>query len=175
MSELLVVDDDPDPLPADETRNYPVNFETDLAYVGPEAAATLLAEEARVKYEKEAVGQLTVAADRILREYDVAGEFEDCRVQRGDTMLRRRIVTHREEDRIVSGTSYFYVDKSAGQNYCRSWSSTSEQVNWCYQEQRHEPADAVRARLETTFPPLSSQTPSRHFGGRVLAKLLRRD
>lgn len=164
MSELLVVEDDPDPLPTDSTYEQPTVL----------AAETLLAERELALYEREAVGRLSVAANRILSVYESSGDYDDCRVVSGDIMLRRRITERDEAGRTAQTISYFYVDKSDGQNYCRSWTSGSEYVNWCYQEERHEPADDVRSRLDVVFPISDLPTIERRLATRVLAKLRRR-
>ncbi len=164
MSELLVVEDDPDPLPADSTYEQPTVL----------AAETLLAERELALYEREAVGRLSVAANHILSVYEPSGDYDDCRVVSGDIMLRRRITERDEAGRTAQTISYFYVDKSDGQNYCRSWTSGSEHVNWCYQEERHEPADDVRSRLDAVFPISDPPTIERRLATRVLAKLRRR-
>lgn len=164
MSEVLVVEDDPDPLPADEFYGQSTL----------RASETLLAERELAIYERDAVSNLSMVANRILSSYQTIGEDDDCRVVSGGTMLRRRNTERDEAGRMAQVTSYFYVDKTAEPNYCRSWSARGEQVNWCLEQERHEPADDVRVKIEQAFPLPSSGSIKLRLANRVLAKLRRR-
>jgi hypothetical protein len=169
MSELII-EDDPDPL-SGSINGYRINLETGTAYDGYELSQYYRETEAQ-QAERRNVGRLSATADRILRDYEAEGDSENTWVHNAtdDIFLRRR----RFERRIGGGgtfnfSMYFFVDRSNGQDYCRSWWSESASVNWCQQEKRVEPAADVTTRLETAFPARdNSPVRQRDFGRSVL-------
>lgn len=168
MSEFTI-EDDPDPLSSgQEQGNYPINFETGLAYEGPDVADSLLVEREMAEYERHRVAKLCVVANRLLSEHpDSEGEIDDKLIRNERVLLRRR------SDGALKHFIYFFVvNEEDGSKYCRSWSTTSAQVNWCVVEERYEPADDVAARLEQELS-YAQESRRRQLGAKVLAKLRR--
>lgn len=174
MSELII-EDDPDPL-SGSINGYRINLETGKAYDGYELSR-YYRETEQQQAERRDVIHLSMVADRILDNYHGAGEPDDKRVynEAGDIFLRRRrFVRSVDNGGTFNFSMYFFIDRSNGQDYCRSWWSEAGKVNWCAQEKRVEPAVDVTARLEVAFPQRDDDS-SRlsRFGSGVLARLAR--
>lgn len=175
MSEQLIIDDDPDPL-SGSINGYRINLETGKAYDGYELSRYYRETEEQ-QAERRNVMQLSVVANRILDEYEAKGDADDKHVYNaaGDIFLRRRRFSRTiQNGGTLDFAMYFFIDRSNGQDYCRSWWSEAGKVNWCAQEKRVEPAIDVTARLEEAFPSID-QLPAkrRRFGGGVLARVVR--
>ncbi len=156
MSELLGIDE-PEPLPG---------------------SAVMERNPLDMKLERLAILDLCRTADEIIEaQAGVRQRDENAKVTRDNVLLRRVIHAQQtDSDRTKITSNYFFVeyDEIGEYGYCRSWSSYSDQVNWCLKEDRHEPARDVATRLETAFPAPSPEIPARRFGAQVLAKLRRR-
>lgn len=167
MSEFVVCDDDPDPLPADEIP-YAINYQTGLAYEGYD-----LSREYAELQEKDAVARLSVAVDRVLQRYKQQDDGDNCYVKTDQYTLRRRMIAHAVEGRVVKKAAYWFVDRTDGEtDYCRSWSVDSPEVNWCHNEELHEPAADVMERITQAFPLTERPVPTRRsFGAATLSML----
>lgn len=159
MSELLSDEDDPDPLSGKE---YLPHGPFDEPYNGAAAENTLLAE----MLERENVQHLSSVASHLLERHPLTYGDPDDRILATSSALLRRRVTDSGQN------TYFFVVSGNELRYCRSWSNTSDRVNFCIVEQRYEPADEVRQKLEAAFP-LAEEVRARWFGAGVLAKLRR--
>jgi hypothetical protein len=168
MSEFTI-EDDPDPLSSNQERNnYPINLETGLAYEGTDVADSLLVEREMAEYERHQVAKLCVVANRLLSEHpDSEGEIDDKLIRNERVLLRRR-----SDAKLKHFMYFFVVNEEDGRKYCRSWSTTSEQVNWCVDEERHEPAEDVAVRLEEELA-YAQESRRRQLAAKVLAKLRR--
>ncbi len=156
MSELLIPEDDPDPLPRAE-------------YVGPRARDTFLAERELDILERQHIGELITSANTILTRECPEGDSSDLMFSHDHAMIRR--VHH--QDRYLY---FFKVYEEDGEVYCRSWTNMSSHVNWCLKEELFEPAADVMRRLEAEFAVDTYSDPSRrNIASWVLAKLLRRN
>lgn len=134
MSELQI-DDDPDPQPS--RREYPINWETGLAFDDHDLVAELA--------EREGVYRLTVYADRVIESELGEGETTKRRLVTDDAQLYRTSTP--------SGAKlYAFYDTLEDSRRCRAWKSGDSGVSWCENELRYEPANEVLARLESVFP-----------------------
>ena len=131
-----------------------------------------LAEEYRHEQEKIDIPALSKFADTLLMTFNPNGDPLDQRIRRGGAMLRRR-----REGTIIQ---YFFTNiideqeygREYPEEYCRAWTNGSREINWCYNEQRHEPAADVQANIERAFFPPAPENP-RKLGKLSLSSLIR--
>ena len=131
-----------------------------------------LAEEYRRKQETIDIPALSLFADTLLMTFNPHADPLDQRITRGSATLRRS-----RKGRIMQ---YFFTniidEQESGREYpdeyCRAWTNESKEINWCYNEQRHEPAADVRANIEKVFFPPVPESP-RKLGKLSLSRLVR--
>ncbi|MDB5165432.1 MAG: hypothetical protein JWM00_322 [Candidatus Saccharibacteria bacterium] len=169
MNELIVNDD---PEPGDpNNEQYPENFVTGLRYED-DGLASEYRELERQQQEKVAVAALCVQAETLFRVYEPSGDIYDQTIAHEDATLRRRRETRSVDNRTITTILYFFNDNHNEAGYCRVWTNASDQVNWCYNEQRHEPAAEVQAHLHEVFPPIDMRMSARRFGKLTLPRIL---
>jgi len=161
MSEFLA-DEDPEP-----QSRYPVNYETGLAYEGYD-----LSDYYAALQEKEAVGRLSVTVDAVLKRYKHEDDGSDCYLKTDEHMLRRRMIPREVEGRVIERAAYWFVDRREDTDYCRSWSIDGDEVNWCHNEERHEPAADVMEHILQVFPMNERPVPARRSMGAVTLSIL---
>lgn len=142
MSELLQ-DDDPDPHPNFQ-HEYPVNWQTDLAYDDYESAE-YYTEQQRISLERNAVACLSGQAARVIERYGTGDQTE--RVAVTDRAALNRVIKgglwmYGLAETLEDGTQHRYV-----------WRLGGDTVICCEDENyRYEPAEEVVSRLEGLFP-----------------------
>jgi hypothetical protein len=159
MSELQL--DDPDPLP--DTREYPVNFETNQAFDGI-SSRYWLEQEILSRDEREDITQLSNYASDALALHGV-----------GEQTKRHAYVDGAELHRIVLDGAWIYtlIDTLEQRRRCRTWRLGGDGVSWCDDEWRYEEAREVYERLAQLFP-LKEQS-SNEASGKLAAIRQRRD
>lgn len=170
MSEF-VPEEDPEPLSGTRYEFIQKSIVEPSRYIDDGLAAELRREQ-----EKRDIPALSLFADRLLQMSDpTAGVFDDQTISHQGAVLHRHV-----EERLAQGVRistkkhYFFEAVIDEQEYCRVWMDTSEQVNWCFNEERHEPAADVRKNLETAFLPIAMNG-SYQLGRISLAGLMRQN
>lgn len=168
MSEF-VLEDDPEHLRGTRYEFIQKSIIEPSRFTDYESAAVYRREQ-----EKRDIPALSLFADKLLQMSDpTANAFDDQTIYHQGAVLHRHV-----EERIFHGVRvsakkhYFFKAIIDEQEYCRVWMDTSEHVNWCYNEQRHEPAADVQKNLETAFLPLAMNG-SYQLGRITLSSLLR--
>lgn len=159
MSEMLLIEEDPDPLP---------DTENDGTYSDLRAHQTVWAQE---EYEHERqrndIARLTSVANALLANHEgVRGDEYDKRLAVDNSILRRRLVGERH-------IYFFSVATQPGvYGYTRTWTAESESVNYPLDNEYYESASEVLERLNCAFEQGKDNT-NRSLGAQVLAKVLR--
>lgn len=159
MTETFI-EDDPEPFPVST-----INYETGDAYEGPSAKEYAIAQLLRNEQERSDIVALSNLCDDVLRGHSSAvGDTDDRRIYTNDLFLRRRRMPTMPNESI-----YFLVIDN---HYCRSWSSHASEVHYCFDEERHEPARDVMARISERVA-VETVSSRQRFSIWVLAKLRR--
>jgi len=174
MSEF-VAEEDPEPLSRGLQEFINISIVESGRY-RDDGLADEYRELEREQQERVDVGALCVQADTLFRVYQPSGDIFDQTIAHGAATLRRRRETHLVDDRPpVTTILYFFNDNRDETGYCRVWTNASEQINWCYNEQRHEPAADVQGHVQEAFPPAQMRMTPRKFGKFTLPRILRKE
>lgn len=172
MSEF-VHEEDPEPL-SGGLQEFINTSIIDTGRYSDDGLAAHYRELEQQRQERLDIGALCVQAETLFRLYESSGDADDKTIERGDVTLRRRYEKHLERDRPpITTILYFFNDNRDKEGYCRVWTNASNQINWCYNEQRHEPAADVQAHLHEAFPPAQMRMTPRKFGKLALPRILR--
>lgn len=168
MSELLVVDEDPDPLSSSDIDCLGV------CHDAPRACDTELVARELAEIEREKMKQLCVSADVILRSHP---ERQGDPRQRSITLQNATL--RRIQSPIQTGVfAYFFNFGEAGERSYYTWTTNDGRVRMCTNEYKWEYAGAeeVCQAMESELQPLeelTSESKDRTIGRSVLLRLLR--
>lgn len=168
MSEF-VPEDDPEPLSGAFYEYIQKSIIEPSRYIDDGFAAEL-----RQEQEKRDIPALSRFADKLLQICDpTTSTFDNQTISHQGAVLHRHV-----EERLSGGARvsakkhYFFKAVIDEQEYCRVWTDTSAQVNWCFNEQRYEPAADVQKNLEIAFLPIAMNG-TFHLGRISLSNLIR--
>lgn len=168
MSELLVVDEEPDPLSSSNIDCLGV------CHDAPQASGTELVARELAEIERQQTLQLCVTADIILRSHpERQGDPMQKSIVLQDATLRRI------QSPLHSGTfAYFFNIGEANERSYYTWTTNNNRVRMCTNEYEWQYAttEEVCLAMESAFQ-LSDEPPTatkdRNFGRGVLAKFIR--
>lgn len=174
MSENLLIEE-PDP-----PSGWLKDIQTNEIDVVPRAKYTRLAEFlinevpsaseiAMLAAERQAIISLTHTANAMLANSIRSAPNEDSHILSNGVAILKRVTTK-------NGHTFFLnIEQGEAEPYCRSWSTDSNLVNWCLNEERHQPAEAVELLLREQFalPQEHEVSRARKIGDKVLGKLPR--
>lgn len=168
MSELLVVDEDPDPLSSSNIDCLGV------CHDAPRACDTELVARELAEIERGHMKQLCVSADVILRSHpDRQGEPGRQSIELPDATLRRM------QSPLHSGVfAYFFNFGEGDDRSYYTWTTNDDRVRMCTNEYKWEfsRAEDVCHAMESALQPAEEPVPAskdRTIGRTVLLKFLR--